>query len=404
MNSFPPAGAGRHEYTMRGWQKGLYLLLGILFVVFAITVGSTGFSSRSAGANFLIAPFFFWVFGGYMLAWPLRSRLIIDGTRIEVRGVFRERVAELKDIEGFRTFSSRNGSYTKLYLKDGGRAITISNSFNTDDDYRAWFQQVTDLDKRDRDALLDQISHEQELGATPDERLEKLANAKTWSIFITIVSGAAAAALAFGSPILRVPAFTLLVVTPVAAYYLLQRSPLLYAIFKPKADPRGELSFVLIVSGIGLILSCSGLHFVSIELLMLITVPVGLVYFFAFYLACQNQPSRQGKLMGLLFFAGIYGFGFGMLADTIADHAPATTYSAEVIGKHISRGRSTSYYLELSPWGPKVSPDRVSVSSRIYGTFAIGDQVCLSLHPGSFHASWYQLVDCANRLSPDLTR
>ncbi|MGO9938091.1 MAG: hypothetical protein ACLPH3_10515 [Terracidiphilus sp.] len=403
MDAFPQMGAGRHEYTMQGWQKGLYFLLGILFAAFAAFAGWTESSPDAARAIPIVVPLFFWAFGGFMLAWPLRARLIIDGTRIEVRGIFRERSADIKDIKGFRTFQSRNGSFTKLYLKDGRGSITISNSFSTDDDYRTWFQQLTDLDKRDRDELLAKIAHERDLGTTPDERMGKLSNAKTWSIFLTIVSGVAAAALAFGPLTFHVPAFTILMVTPAAAFFLLQRSPLLYSLLKQKADPRAEMSFILIASGIGLILSCSGLHFVSMEPLLLIAVPIALVYFWAFYLASQKGPSRQGRFVALLFFAGIYGFGFGMLADTIADNAPATTYSADVLGKHISHGRSTTYYLELSPWGPKTSANRLSVPSKIYGSFAVGDQVCLSLHPGSLHAPWYQIVDCTERLSPDLT-
>jgi hypothetical protein len=404
MNSFPSANAARHEYRMQGWQMGLYLLLGSLFVGFGAFAGWMAFSSDPSGGFPLIVPFFFAAFGAFMLAWPLRSRMIIDGTRIEVRSIFRQRSADLKDIEGFRTFRTRNGSYTKLYLKDGRGAMTISNAFNIDEDYRAWFKQLTDLDKRDRDALLDEILHERELGATPEERLAKLSNAKTWSIFVTVVSGAAAVALAFGSQILRVPSFVILVIAPVAAFFLLLRSPLLYVVFKPKADPRAELSFVLIVTGIGLVLSSTRLHFVSLEPLLPVVLPVILAYLFAFFRASQTGPSRQGSLIALLFCAGLYGAGFAMLADTISDKVPATTYSADVIGKHISRGRSTTYYLELSPWGPKASPNRLSVSSRDYGNLGVGDQVCLSLHPGSLHAPWYLLIDCTDRFSPDLTR
>ena len=39
----------------------------------------------------------------YFFGVALRSRLVIEGTRIEVRGAFRERSADLGEIEGFRT-------------------------------------------------------------------------------------------------------------------------------------------------------------------------------------------------------------------------------------------------------------------------------------------------------------
>lgn len=404
MNSIPQTSAVRHEYRMRGTPRYLLLGMGGLFACLAIVVVSNSVHSLTTSPFSLFMPLFFFVAAACMVLWPLRARLVLDGKRIEVRSLFSERFADLNEIEGYRTIQTRNGSYTKLYLKQGQRAITVSNSFTTDDDYRAWFQQIPDLDKRDREAILEEISHEQELGATPEERLGKLANAKTWGIFITVVSGAAAVALVFGESILRGPGFVVLTVTPVGAFFLLQRSPLLYAVFKQKADPRAELSYSLIVSGFGLTLSCTRLHFVSFEGLLPVIVPVGLAHFFAFYTASQMVSSRPGRIPALLFFAGFFAVGFGMLADTIADTAPATTYSADVIGKHISRGRSTTYYLELAPWGPQATPNNVSVSSKDYGNFGIGDQVCLSLHPGSLHAPWYQLVDCIDRVSPDLTR
>jgi hypothetical protein len=404
MNSFPRASQMRHEYRMRGVPRYLLLGMGILFACLAVVVVNNSLPSSPTNLFSLLMPVFFFFAAACMVAWPLRARLILNGTQIEVRSLFSERFADLNEIEGYRTIQTRNGSYTKLYLKQGQRAITVSNSFTTDDDYRAWLQQIPDLDKRDRDAILEEISHEQELGATPEERLGKLANAKTWGIFITVISGAAAVALVFGESILRVPSFVLLTVTPVAAFFFLQRSPLLFAVFKQKADPRAELSYPLIVSGFGLLLSCTRLHFVSFEGLLPVIVPVSLAHFFAFFAASQKASARLGRIPALLFFAGFFGVGFGMLADTISDTAPATTYSADVIGKHISRGRSTSYYLELAPWGPKSTTNGVSVSPNDYRNFGIGDQVCLSLHPGSLHAPWYQLVDCTDRFSPDLNR
>ena len=402
MDDFPPSGAARREYRMRGLPMVSTLGLGILFVGLAVVMGS-GFST----SRFNPAPFFFVFFflaGGVVLAaWPLRARVVIEGSRITVRNGLGERSADRSEIEGFRTIQSRNGSYRQLYLKHGG-TISISTAFNFDEDARSWFGQLTDLDRVDREALLDQISHEQELGTTPEERLGKLANAKTWSVFLTVISIAAAVALLIPALKLRVPAAVLLAGIPVAAFFLVQRSPLLYAFFKQKADPRAELSICLIVCGFGLILSVNQVHFVALEPLMLIIVPVGLAYFLGFYTACRHGTQRPGKTMALLFFAGLYGWGFAAMSDTIADRAQATTYSADVMRKHVSRGRSTTYYLELSPWGPMQTPTQVSVPARIYGTLNVGDEVCLSLHPGNLHAPWYQVIDCSNRFSPDLTQ
>jgi hypothetical protein len=402
MNSFPREGAARREYRMG--RAPQFLLLGFGVLCTGLAVMALRAPANTANALAPIMMIFFLAIGGCLFAWALRARIILDGTRIEVRGLLGERSADLSEIEGFRTFQSRNGSYMKLFLKEGRGTITVSKSFNFDEHFREWFDQVPDLDKRDGEALLEEISHEQELGATPEERLKKLADAKTWSVFLTVVATAAAVALWLARSALLVPATLLLALTPVAAFLLLMRSPLLYAVLKQKADPRAELSIALIVSTIGLLLSMSGLHFVSVRPLLIFMVSVGIAYFLAFQSACRRSTQRQGAIIALLVLAGLYGAGFGLMADTITDQGPATTYSADVLRKRVSHGRSTSYYLVLSPWGPLKSPHQLSVPGRTYRSLQIGDEVCLSVHPGTLRAPWFQLVDCTDRLSPDLTR
>jgi len=393
MNSFLQTGATRHEYRLKGWLRVLYLLMGVAF-----TVGG-GFFVFLACVNsespfeVLIAVFFMGI-GLYVLAYALRSRLVIDGARIEVRDAFREHTADLSEIEGFRTISSRNGTYMQLYLKEGRGKITVSQSFNTDDDYRAYFQQLTDLDARDRDLLLEEISHDTELGSTPEERLSALKQAKTWSIVAIVVAIAAAAGLIFGDAALHLPSAVVLALAPVAAFFLMQHSPLLYAIFKKKSDPRAELSFVLMIASFGLYFYIHDLHFVSMQPLLLMIVIVAFAYIAAFFNSARKNSSPTGALIGLIFFGAIYSYGLAIVVNSLADNTKASIYIVPVTGKHVVHGKSTTYYLDLAPWGPVEDPNKISVSSSFYDNTAVDDQICLGLHPGRLRASWYQLAAC----------
>ena len=382
----------RHEYRLKTWQRVLFMLLGVA------TAGG-GFAISIAAANSgrtveVIMPIFFIGIGLYLAAYALRSRVVIDGARIEVRGVVRDRAAELSEIEGFRTISSRNGRYTQLCLKEGRGKITVSQSFETDDDYRAWFQQLTDLDARDRNALLDEISHDAELGSTPEERLNALKQAKAISFAIIATSVAAAAGLGLGAANLHLLSATFLALVPVAALLLMQRSPLLYAVFKKKTDPRAELSIALIIAGMGLFLGMRNLHFVSMQPILLMAVPVALVYFASFFNSARKNSSPIGSLYGLLIFAGLYSYPLVVLADTLLDTAKPVSYTVPITGKHTVRGKSTTYYLELAPWGPIQNQDKIRVSSSLYRDAQPGDQICLNLRPGRLHVPWYQLVNC----------
>lgn len=393
MNFMQQVSTTRHEYRLKTWQRVLFMLLGVATVGggFAISIAA----ANSGRAVEVIMPIFFIGMGLYLAAYALRSRVVIDGARIEVRGAVRDRAAELSEIEGFRTISSRNGRYTQLCMKEGRGKITVSQSFETDDDYRAWFQQLTDLDARDRNALLDEISHDAELGSTPEERLNALKQAKTISFAVIAAAVAAAVGLNFGAANLHLLSAVVLALVPVAVLLLMQRSPLLYAVFKKKTDPRAELSIALVIAGFGLFLGIRNLHFVSMQPIFLIALPVALVYIAAFFNSARKSSSSIGSIYGLLVFAGLYSYPLVVLADTLLDTASPTSYTVPVIGKHTVHGKSTTYYLDLAPWGPLQNPSKISVSSSFYRDAVRGDQICLDLHPGTFHAPWYQRVDCS---------
>lgn len=146
---------GQRVYKMRGWQRTLYLVLGLLLCCVGAFIVYLARQNGQSGLPVAVAiiPL---IVGSYLLLLALRSRLVIDRDHIEVQDAFREQYAELSDIEGFRTVSTRNGSYWRLQRKQGGRAIIIQKWFDCDD-LRAWLRQLTDLDEVGRNALLDEI-------------------------------------------------------------------------------------------------------------------------------------------------------------------------------------------------------------------------------------------------------
>lgn len=401
MDSLSAVETGRHEYQMKAWSRMLLLPFGMLFLILALFFGAVVQVSAAKPSIPLFTVLLLGGAGVYMLAQLTRARLIIDGTRIEVRGAFTTKSADLSDIEGFRTISTRNGSYTQLQLKHGLGSISIRNSFDTDEAYRVWFRQIPDLDQRSRRQILDEIEHEAELGATPEERLSALATAKTWGVFLSIVSGIVAGAMIFAPEDFRIVPACVLSILPIAAILLLLRSPLLYAVFKPKADPRAELSYILILCGFGLILNLGKVSFVSFKPLLYYAVPICAIYLAALMNAARKGSSRPGTFIALIFFAAMYSMGLPVATDIIADHSPATTHATLVVGKHITHGRSNTYSLTLSPWGPFEEPNSMHVTAQIYAQYDIGDRICLALHVGTLRVPWYQTTDCHGLQVPD---
>jgi hypothetical protein len=401
MNTFGQMPALRHEYRFKSWLIALICFLALLIGGSGVMLLRQAQTQPRDAVSLILIALFPIAMGAYLLLRGFRSRIVLESTRIEVRGAFSEKSADQAEIEGSRTISSRNGSYTRLILKEGRGSITVSNSFNTDDYYREFFQKIPDLDERDRKALLDEISQQQDLGATPEERLDALNRAKLYGYGLTGVSILLAVALVLGKtlgPSTIQLCIVLLAIAPFVSAYLVWRSPLLYAVFKMKKDPRIEVSFIPFIAGIAFIFQNGGDHFVTMQPLYLTMAVAGVALLALFFNSAKSGASRA--FIGLIVFVGFYSYGLAAVADTAFDSSPAVPYTSSVVGGHVSHGRSTSYYLRLAPWGPIDHEKDVSVSSHIYNNAHVGDTVCLALHSGSLHAPWFKVVPCGDDSAP----
>ncbi|MGB6133968.1 MAG: hypothetical protein WBG54_19450 [Acidobacteriaceae bacterium] len=396
MGSVGQIAVGRHEYGLRTGQK-----VGCL--IFAVIAGAmaASFFLASAGdphpAPIMVASAAFAALGLYMALLALRSRLTIDGTRVRVQGAFRTRQFDLSQVEGYRTYQGRYQSFRVLCLRDDAGKIAL-RQYATDDALDEWLDRLKDLDEQDREQFLEKIGQDQQLGSTPDERRSALDRAKRLNFTAWAVDGVAVAAFAFAPSKWRLAAMAVLALAPVMAAYLVYRQPLLYTIFKPRSDPRGDMSPLLMISGFGLLLGATRANFISIGLLFPF---IGLGMFSSmamFYPAARRNPRFAATMAGLCFLSAIYGGGLARAYDTVADRSAPQTYTAQVLGGYVSHGsRSTSYYLELEPWGPyvAVSP-QMEVSAEMYSQTRTGDVVCLAVHPGALHVPWYELTACGS--------
>lgn len=399
LNTAEQTDTARREYRMKAWFRALLLIFGAPAFAGGIMMAVLASKTTNAAMPLVMTAVFAGV-GIYLVALAQRSRLTLDRDHIEIRGAFTERSAELNDITGYRTIDSRNGHYTQIYLNSGRSALNVSNYFERDDAFDSWFRRIPNLDRRDRDALLDKISRDEQLGATPQDRLAALSGARTNSIFALAIALAAAVAANWGIPALYIPFSFALALVPIVLAFLRHRSPLLYTVFRRKDDPRAELLYALIVTSFGLLIRARGVHFISVQSIALITALLAVVYIAGFYHSLFESSSPTRTFFALLLFAMLYSYGAVAAADAVADNSTPTRYVVHVTGKHYTTGRSRSYYLTLEPWGPIQHSNSLGVSKSVYDNAATGDQVCLDLRPGRLNAAWYTQVPCSSE-SPD---
>jgi hypothetical protein len=212
---------GQHEIPMSRWQQAFSLGFGVFILVMGVFIAylvSTQ-THKQIPVALVVFPL---AMSAYLIAFALRSRLVLDGSHIEVHYAFRERTADRSEIEGYRVVNTRNGSFWQLRLKDGRGTIGIQHSYDCAE-LRAWLAQLTDLDERDRNVVMDEIRQSPELGATPRERLNALAQAKLWNYVLSAVSIAAAIEFGFASGVWRMVGAAATILTPLVAVILVSR-------------------------------------------------------------------------------------------------------------------------------------------------------------------------------------
>jgi hypothetical protein len=143
-----------HAYHLKWWAKLWYSLWALMTSGIAVVYWFFILASAASGDW---SPFTQWQTILFCLGFPLlgyvfwavafRSRVILSGTHITVRGIFREKSADFGDIEGYRISITKNATFWKLQLRDGRGDISILRALNVDDNFRAFLSGLKNLDE-----------------------------------------------------------------------------------------------------------------------------------------------------------------------------------------------------------------------------------------------------------------
>jgi hypothetical protein len=90
----------------------------------------------------------------------------------------------------------------------------------------------------------------------------------------------------------------------------------------------------------------------------------------------------------------LFGYGYGAVVtlNCMYDTSQPEAFNAKVLNKRISSGKSTSYYLELTPWGQQKESDEVSVSKSLYNSLEKNDEVQIYFMKGRFEIPWFNIT------------
>jgi hypothetical protein len=379
------------EYTPSTFSWIFYGLLAITLVTLGLYLLSL---SKPGVPWFLVLLPLTMMAAGIMIGVNIaRKKVIVNDNSILYISLFSTRQLEFAAIKGCRV-SQKQIRLEPLSGNDHPVVIGNYSDLTDGDELSKWIKNLfTDLDAIDLTNHRQELAEDSRLGTTEADRRKYLAKSKDLALAYNIWGAVAGIALVF--------------VKGEVASILLMTFPLLGVILM--LSSRGTIKFVsssavsaypFIMLGTGI--PCFMVLFKSLieytlfqyDQLWLPALGISAIVFVLQYVPGVNKSLRSipAQMVIMLILSLLYGFGSARLINCALDgHQPAI-YAAKVLGHEINHGKSVTYYLDLSPWGPRADEQEVETTRDLYHAVAVGDSVIVNLKPGLLHIPWYTIT------------
>ncbi|MGI5172940.1 hypothetical protein H0R92_04975 [Treponema sp. OMZ 840] len=140
----------------------------------------------------------------------------------------------------------------------------------------------------------------------------------------------------------------------------------------------------------------------SLSKQLYVSVFIMLIMFFLYYICVSESEKKMEKkrftrivsVVSILFIMSLYGFGVSVSSNIMFDKSKPTVFEVVVVNKHVSKGKRTNYYLEVSPWiDGKAKQKEISVGNKLYSEVESGDMVKIKLYKGFLGVPWFKTVN-----------
>lgn len=363
------------------------------------------------------------IFGGMSLVflgaavWAFRARVVIDGERMTVRGVFFETSVTAKQMNGFRYL---NGQF-HLYLKDRRFAIQIAYF----EDLRVitqWIRQRTrDLVEEMLDEEDAAISSDASLGFTEADKAERLDTLRNLiqriNFVVYIAAGIAFVNFLFiEHVVVEFAAVGVLVVTPVFLDLLALSNRGHVRIDYDEGSRYPQIFTGTMVAGVSLALmslldrgALLDNRFYEILFLAILAKGLFLCFIDRDRLKVLLRRGRGITALTVVAMFAMPAFWVGgslYQTNKLLDTSPTTWHATQIVNKRITSGKTTSYTVELAPWDPaQKGVVEYTLRRAEFERFEEGTPVRVGVRQGAVGIPWASdLVPAAERLSDVVSR
>jgi hypothetical protein len=329
------------------------------------------------------------------------TKVILTGRYIHSISILGDRKLRTEEIASYK--QGRN--YITIYPKNKHQPkIKITTFFSFSHMILSWLDGVgTDLDEKEVNDELEDFYKNTAYGLTDTERelqlqkakkLTKIVNSSSIGITLGVL-----ATLFTGKLSLMILIFILIILPLIVLLIVAGNKGIIK--FKDKGeDPHTTIYpsafwgfsapiFLLCLLALFKINLFNGDH------LWELFAVVVFFLFVACIMATREYKLRNVKefmfFFGILIICSMYSYGAIMYCNTLLDINPPKVVKAPILSKRISKGKTTSYYVELKLNELVETSEDYTVDKALYKTKNVGDTVAFYLYKGSLDISYYEI-------------
>jgi tetrahydromethanopterin S-methyltransferase subunit E len=332
-----------------------------------------------------------------LLATELTYTVTLTDDTIAVSRWGWERVLARSEIAGRRELRGGNGRRWVTFIPIDPQAapLRLASSLATDAAFEAWIAGLRDLNAEDLKASEAGIADDPRYGATPQQRLARLARARTVMKGMNIAAiGVAAWCLIAPWPYLA--AIGAAAIFPMLAAVVVAASGGLVRFVRLPTEAHAGAAAAPVFCAIALALRVYwDIYLVDWGPALTHGVVVGFVLL-TLAAILDRSLVRPILRLGVAAFAAVaYGIAVLVLADVHFDRSPGRDFQSRVLDSRINRGKGTSYFVTLAPWGPWRSAGEILVPHALFDRLTPGAPACIRMYDGTFGVRWFSVAACA---------
>ena len=321
------------------------------------------------------------------------GKFVIDKNKIYTTGLFNNKQIYFNDIKGYRITEH----FTFIESISYKTRIKLSNYYENRNELQDWLiWNYKNLNELEIIQEKQEILSKQDLGWTIEERESKFSKYKRLAKILNWSGGI----IAIGTTLLLKTSdyiILLCIVYPIFCLLAILFSKGLLTI-----DERNEAVYPSVFwaffapTSVVFLRALMYFKIYNYDNVWLLTAVIAFSFFFT--LIINNRGfvfNKFEKTSTILIFSVfiVFGYSFGTVINLncALDDSQPKKFKTIVLDKRITKGKSTNYYLTVSPWNNQKEPKEENTNETDYELIKKGDTITINFYEGKLNIPWYEI-------------